>query len=152
MTTANETRAAAYRNLTATHVSARRVLALFKPYVQRVSIILVLIAGSSAAGVAAPFLLRAIIDDALPRGDLDLLALLAAGLIGVACLYAVIGVLEALITSKVGQAIMRDLRARVCASAVSFTRILHNDADRRGAVAHSQRHWRPAGSGHPHHR
>lgn len=121
MTTANETRAAAYRNLTETHVSVRRVLALFKPYVQRVSIILVLIAGSSAAGVAAPFLLRAIIDDALPRGDLDLLALLAAGLIGVACLYAVIGVLQALITSKVGQAIMHDLRVRVYAHLQSLS-------------------------------
>lgn len=121
MTTANETRAAAYRNLTATHVSVRRVLALFKPYVQRVSIILVLIAGSSAAGVAAPFLLRAIIDDALPRGNLDLLALLVAGLIGVACLYAVIGVLQALITSKVGQAIMHDLRVRVYAHLQSLS-------------------------------
>lgn len=121
MTTANETRAAAYRYLTETHVSARRVLALFKPYVRRVSVILVLIAASSAAGVAAPFLLRAIIDDALPRGDLDLLALLAAGLIGVACLYAVIGVLQALTTSKVGQAIMHDLRVRVYAHLQSLS-------------------------------
>lgn len=119
MTTANETCAAAYRNLT--HVSVRRVLALFKPYVHRVSVILVLIAGSSAAGVAAPFLLRGIIDDALPRGDLDLLALLVAGLIGVACLYAVIGVLQALITSKVGQAIMHDLRIRVYAHLQSLS-------------------------------
>ncbi|MCV9940652.1 ABC transporter ATP-binding protein/permease [Boseaceae bacterium BT-24-1] len=110
-----------YDELAATHVSARRVLGLFKPYVGRVLAVLILILVSSIAGIAAPFLLRAIIDDALPHRDLDLLARLAGGLIALACLGAAITVLQALVTSKVGQAIMHDLRVRVYAHLQSLS-------------------------------
>ena len=110
-----------YDELAAAHVSTRRVLALFKPYVGRVLAVLVLILVSSIAGTVAPFLLRAIVDDALPHGDLRLLALLAGGLIAIACLGAAITVLQALVTSKVGQAIMHDLRVRVYAHLQSLS-------------------------------
>ncbi|WP_065754420.1 ABC transporter ATP-binding protein [Bradyrhizobium paxllaeri] len=110
-----------YDELAASHVSARRVLGLFKPYVGHVLTVLVLILASSIAGTVAPFLLRAIVDDALPHGDLRLLALLAGGLIAIACLGAAITVLQALVTSKVGQAIMHDLRVRVYAHLQSLS-------------------------------
>lgn len=96
-----------YEELAAKHVSMRRVLGLFGAYVGRLIAVLVLIVLSSAAGVATPFLLQAIIDDALPNGNLMLLALLAGGLVGLACFGTVIGVLQVAITSKVGQAIIR---------------------------------------------
>jgi ATP-binding cassette, subfamily B, bacterial len=110
-----------YDELAATHFSARRVLGLFTPYSGRLSAVLVLILLSTMAGVAAPFLLRTIIDHALPRGNLGLLAILAAGLIALACLGAAITVLQALVTSKVGQAIMHDLRVRVYAHLQSLS-------------------------------
>ncbi len=70
---------------------------------------------ATAAGLAAPFLLREIIDVALPRGDVRLLGLLAGSLVGLAALGAGIGVLQALVTAKVGQELMHDLRVRVYA-------------------------------------
>ncbi len=110
-----------YDALAATHVSVRRVLGLFRPYLGRVLFVLVLIILASLAGVAAPFLLRAIIDHALPERDLGQLSLLAGGLIGLAFIGAVIGVLQALVTSKVGQGIMHDLRVRVYAHLQSLS-------------------------------
>lgn len=106
---------AAYGELSARHVSAARVLGLFRPYAGRIALVLALIALATAAGLAAPFLLREIIDVALPRGDVRLLGLLAGSLVGLAVLAAGIGVLQALFTAKVGQALMHDLRVRVYA-------------------------------------
>lgn len=110
-----------YEELAAAHVSVRRVLALFRPYRSRILAILMLILLAAVAGIAAPFLLRAIIDDALPSGDFSLLTLLAGGLIALAFLSAAITVLQALVTSKVGQAIMHDLRVRVYAHLQSLS-------------------------------
>lgn len=106
---------AAYDELAARHVSVTRILGLFHPYAGRIALILGLIALATAAGLAAPFLLREIIDVALPRGDVRLLGLLAGSLVGLAALGAGIGVLQALVTAKVGQALMHDLRVRVYA-------------------------------------
>ncbi|MGE7157181.1 ABC transporter ATP-binding protein [Methylorubrum rhodesianum] len=105
----------AYDEVASRHVSAARVLGLFRPYAGRIALVLLLIALATAAGLAAPFLLREIIDVALPRADVRLLGLLAGSLVGLAALGAGIGVLQALVTAKVGQALMHDLRVRVYA-------------------------------------
>lgn len=110
-----------YGKLATKHVSIYRVLALFKPHAKRVSLIFALVAASSAAGAAAPFLLRRIIDEALPNGDLGFLLQLALGLIGVACAAAAMSVMQVMVTSVVGQAIMHDLRVRVYAHLQSLS-------------------------------
>lgn len=110
-----------YDELAAKHVSVRRVLGLFKTYAARLILLLILIVASSALGIASPFLLRAIVDDALPNGNLGLLALLAGSLIALACFGAVIGALQVAITSRVGQAIMHDLRVLVYAHLQSLS-------------------------------
>jgi ATP-binding cassette, subfamily B, bacterial len=121
MTVSTEDDALYYGKLATKHVSTHRVLALFKPHAKRVILILVLVAASSAAGVAAPFLLRRIIDEALPNGNLALLLQLAIGLIVVACLATAMGVMQVMVTSIVGQAIMHDLRVRVYAHLQSLS-------------------------------
>ncbi|MGY0781898.1 ABC transporter transmembrane domain-containing protein [Azospirillum argentinense] len=110
-----------YDELATKHVSVRSVLGLFKAYSTCLIMMLILIVVSSALGIASPFLLRAIIDDALPNGNLGFLALLAGSLIALACLGTVIGVLQVAITSRVGQAIMHDLRVRVYAHLQSLS-------------------------------
>ncbi|MCP1561151.1 UNVERIFIED_ORG: ABC-type bacteriocin/lantibiotic exporter with double-glycine peptidase domain [Methylobacterium sp. SuP10 SLI 274] len=112
---APDERDAAYDEMAARHVSAVRVLGLFRPYAGRITLVFLLIALASAAGLAAPLLLREIIDVALPRGDMPLQAALAASLIGLTAIGAAIGVLQALFTAKVGQAVMHDLRVAVYA-------------------------------------
>ncbi|MCW2303990.1 ATP-binding cassette subfamily B protein [Rhodovulum sulfidophilum] len=55
-----------YDDLAARHVSIRRVLRLFAPYRARIGAVVALMILASAIGLAGPFLLRAIIDIALP--------------------------------------------------------------------------------------
>lgn len=110
-----------YEDLATEHVSVARILGLFRPYGGRIALVLLLIALASAAGLAAPFLLRAIIDDALPKGDIALLAALSGSLVALAAFGAGIGVLQVLVTAKVGQAIMHDLRVAVYAHLQSLS-------------------------------
>ncbi len=104
-----------YDSLAAQHVSLRRVLALFRPYRKRIATVIVLMLIASATGLAGPFLLRAIIDDALPRNDLKLLSLLVAGMILVALVSAIIGAWQVVLSSRIGQAVLHDLRVRLYA-------------------------------------
>jgi ATP-binding cassette, subfamily B, bacterial len=97
------------------HVDPRRILRLFRPYTGRLVVVGLLIAASSLVGLGSPFLLRGIIDNALPHKDTGLLALLALGMIGVALVSTVVGVYQTLLSTTVGQRIMRDLRVAVYA-------------------------------------
>ena len=95
------------------YVDPRRILRLFRPYAGRLSLVGLLIVASSLVGLASPFLLRGIIDDALPNRDARLLGLLAGGMIAVAVVSTVVGVYQTLLSTTIGQRIMRDLRVAV---------------------------------------
>src|SRR5881409_314196 len=90
-----------------------RVAALFKPYRARLSAVLALIVLSSAIGVVSPFLLREILDRAIPRHDVGLLSWLAGGMIAISVVSGVIGVAQTLLSNQVGQRVMHDLRSQV---------------------------------------
>jgi ATP-binding cassette subfamily B protein len=70
---------------------------------------------SSVVGLASPFLLRAVIDTALPTRNVHLLVLLIAGMVGVAVLTSAFGVVQTWISTKVGQQVMHGLRTSVFA-------------------------------------
>ncbi|MFE1261302.1 ABC transporter ATP-binding protein [Streptomyces albogriseolus] len=91
----------------------RRILRLFRPYRGRLAIVGLLVGASSLVSVASPFLLKAILDVALPEGRTGLLSLLALGMILSAVLTSVFGVLQTLISTTVGQRVMHDLRTAV---------------------------------------
>ncbi len=91
----------------------RRILALFAPYRRRLGTVLALIALSALLGVASPFLLREILDTALPESDTRLLVLLVGGLIAVSIATGVLGVAQTYLSNIVGQRVMHDLRAQV---------------------------------------
>jgi ATP-binding cassette subfamily B protein len=91
----------------------RRIVALFRPYRRRLAAVLGLILFSSALGVVPALLLRAVIDDALPEGDLSLLNWLVAGMVGIAILTGALGVVQTLLSNQVGQQVMHDLRTSV---------------------------------------
>ena len=65
-------------------VSLRRIGRLFRPYRWSLALVIAIIALSSVVGLASPFLLRAIIDTALPAKDLHLLVWLVLGMVAVA--------------------------------------------------------------------
>jgi len=99
----------------AAHVSLRRIGALFRPYRARLTGLLVLIFVSAGLGVVSPFLLREVIDVAIPEHDTQLLSLLVGGMIALSIVGGVIGVAQTWISNQVGQRVMHDLRASVYA-------------------------------------
>ncbi|MER5461929.1 ABC transporter ATP-binding protein [Streptomyces sp. NPDC002668] len=93
----------------------RRILRLFRPYRGRLAIVGLLVGAASIVSVASPFLLREILDTAIPQGRTGLLSLLALGMILTAVMNSVFGVLQTLISTTVGQRVMHDLRTAVYA-------------------------------------
>ncbi|GAA3368486.1 ABC transporter ATP-binding protein [Streptomyces sannanensis] len=93
----------------------RRILRLFRPYRGRLALVGLLVCASSLVSVASPFLLREILDTAIPQGRTGLLSLLALGMILTAVVTGVFGVLQTLISTTVGQRVMHDLRTAVYA-------------------------------------
>ncbi|MEU3708816.1 ABC transporter ATP-binding protein [Streptomyces catenulae] len=96
-------------------VQLRRILALFRPYRTRLATVGLLVAASSLVSVAGPFLLREILDVAIPGRRTGLLTLLALGMILAAVTTSVFGVLQTLLSTTVGQRVMHDLRTSVYA-------------------------------------
>jgi ATP-binding cassette subfamily B protein len=99
----------------AREVSLRRIARLFAPHRWPIAVVTALIVASSVVAMASPFLLRAVIDDALPRQDLTLLGWLVAGMVAVAAVTSALGVVQAWISTKVGQQVMHRLRTDVFA-------------------------------------
>ncbi len=91
----------------------RRIVRLFQPYRLRLSAVLGLIVFSSVVGAIPAFLVQRVFDDALPNGDLRLLNILVAAMIGIAIGTGVLGVVQTLLSNQVGQRVMHDLRTAV---------------------------------------
>ncbi len=99
------------RQLSDSPVSLRRIGRLFAPHRAALAVVVALIVLSSAVGLAQPFLVRHVIDDALPRQDVRLLLLLVGAMLGVAVVTAVIGVVQTWLSTAVGQKVMHRLRS-----------------------------------------
>ena len=91
----------------------RRIGGLFRPYRLRLGSVLVLIAVSAGLGIVSPFLLRAVLDTAIPDKDVRLLSALVGGMIAIAIVTQVLGVGQTWLSNVVGQQVMHDLRAAV---------------------------------------
>jgi ATP-binding cassette subfamily B protein len=94
-------------------VSLRRVTALFRPYRWQVTVVIALIVSSSVVALATPFLVRLVIDEALPRQDVRLLVWAVAGMVAVTGVTAVLGVVQTWLSTTVGQRVMHGLRTAV---------------------------------------
>ncbi|MEU7570978.1 ABC transporter ATP-binding protein [Micromonospora sp. NPDC049240] len=96
-------------------VSLRRIGGLFTAHRGPLAAVVAIIVASSIIAMASPFLLRTVIDRALPDRDLTLLAWLVAAMIAVAAVTAVLGVVQTWISTRVGQEVMHRLRTDVFA-------------------------------------
>src|SRR5262249_20971053 len=102
-------------DIPAAPVSLRRIGRLFIPYRPRLPLLLALIFLAAGLGVLTPFLLRGILDTAIPERDTALLTELVLGMIALSVITSVIGVAQTWISNQVGQRVMHDLRAAVYA-------------------------------------
>ena len=94
-------------------MSLRRIGGLFTEHRGRLVAVVLIIVASSIISMASPFLLRAVIDKALPRADVSLLMALVLGMIAVAAVTSVLGVWQTWISTDVGQRVMHRLRTDV---------------------------------------
>jgi ATP-binding cassette subfamily B protein len=90
----------------------RRIGRLFTRYKLRLGAVLALIVFSAALGVIPAFLLRGVLR-AIERSDTTQLSYLAGGMIAIAIVTGVLGVIQTLLSNQVGQRVMHDLRAAV---------------------------------------
>ena len=94
-------------------VPLRRITRLFRPYRWNLLFVGVLVAASSLVSLVNPFLIREVIDVALPQGRTGLLTVLAIAMIVVAIANSSFSVSQTYVSTKVGQRVMHDLRTSV---------------------------------------
>ncbi len=124
------------RQLAESPVSIGRVGRLFRPHRARMIVVAAIIAATSLIAMAQPFLLRGVIDDALPGRDTGLLVRLVAGMVAVAVVTAILGVVQTWLATALGQDVMHALRTRVfrhlqAQSMAFFTRVRGGEVQSR---------------------
>jgi ATP-binding cassette subfamily B protein len=104
--------------------SVRRVISYFVPYWPLALGIFASMLVGAGLGILPPLLMKAAIDDAMPRGDLASLTWLAGGMIGAGILAGLVQVLQNWLNLKIGQSVMYDIRnllyRRVQAMSIAF--------------------------------
>ncbi len=93
--------------------TARRIVGFFGPYRWQVMVVMVSIVATSLLGVVNPYLLRFLLDVAIPEKDFTLLNLAVIAMITIPVISGLIGVGQTYVNNRVGQAVMEDLRNAV---------------------------------------
>ena len=93
----------------------RRILAFFRPYRPQIAVVLVAILATSLIGLANPYLLKLLIDEAIPERDWFKLNLFVGLMIVLPILSGLIGVGQAYLNNVIGQNVMQDLRGALYA-------------------------------------
>jgi ATP-binding cassette subfamily B protein len=88
----------------------RRIATFFRPYRFRVAAVLATIVLTSFLGLINPYLLKLLIDEALPQRDFGLLNLFVGLMIAVPIISGLIGVGQSYLNNVIGQHVMQDLR------------------------------------------
>ncbi|HEX7492275.1 MAG TPA: ABC transporter transmembrane domain-containing protein, partial [Candidatus Limnocylindrales bacterium] len=92
-------------------LTARKIVGFFEPYRKEVGVVFVAILVTSFLGVINPILLKLLIDVAIKNLDFGLLNLFVIMMVTIPIVSSLIGVGQTYLNNKVGQSVMRDLRA-----------------------------------------
>lgn len=93
----------------------RRVAGYGRPYLGRLVGVLVTVLTISGLSVIPPVLIRLLIDQAIPDGDLGALTWLGIGMVAVPLVIAGVGILQRWWSSQAGEGIIFDLRRQLYA-------------------------------------
>jgi ATP-binding cassette subfamily B protein len=93
----------------------RRIVGFFRPYRPQVLVVMVSIIATSLLGVVNPYLLKFLLDVAIPEQDFFLLNMAVVAMIAIPVISGLIGVGQTYVNNRVGQAVMEDLRNAVYA-------------------------------------
>ena len=89
----------------------RRILVFFRPYRAQIAIVLAAILLTSFIGLINPYLLKLLIDVAIPQKDLFLLTVYVGLMIILPIISGLIGVGQSYLNNVIGQNVMQDLRS-----------------------------------------
>jgi ATP-binding cassette subfamily B protein len=95
--------------------TVRRIAGFFRPYRWQVLVVMVSIIVTSLLGVINPYLLKFLLDVAIPEQDFFLLNVAVVAMIAIPIISGLIGVGQTYVNNRVGQAVMEDLRNAVYA-------------------------------------
>ncbi len=90
--------------------TVRRITAFFRPYRAQVAVVVVAILATSLLGLVNPYLLKLLIDDALPNRDFGRLNLFVGLMIALPIVTGLIGIGQSYLNNSIGQRVMQDLR------------------------------------------
>jgi ATP-binding cassette subfamily B protein len=90
--------------------TVRRIAAFFRPYRLEVSMVILTIILTSFLGIINPYLLKLLIDVAIPEQNFALLNLFVAMMIIIPIVTGLIGVGQSYLNNVIGQHVMQDLR------------------------------------------
>jgi ATP-binding cassette, subfamily B, bacterial len=93
--------------------NTRRIVRLFRPYRLRLGSVCTLIVVSAVLGAVPAFLLREVLDVAIPDENVGLLTALVGAMIAISVVTGALGVWQTLLSNQVGQSVMHDLRTQV---------------------------------------
>jgi ATP-binding cassette subfamily B protein len=96
-------------------VELRRILALFRPYLPQMILVLVCIMVGALLGLLPPLLTKWLIDTAIPHHSMSTVWLLVGTMVASALVAGVIGVYQGYLNSVLGEGIMRDIRTSLVA-------------------------------------
>ncbi|MDT0212848.1 ABC transporter ATP-binding protein [Rothia sp. ARF10] len=91
-------------------VPLRRVAGLFRGFGRPIGVVTAIIVATSVVSMAQPFLVREVVDVAIPQQDVRLLLLAVGGMLAVAATTQVLGVVQTWLSTGVGQRVMHRLR------------------------------------------
>jgi ATP-binding cassette subfamily B protein len=87
-----------------------RVASLFRGFGRPIGIVTTIIVATSVISMAQPFLVREVVDTAIPQQDVRLLVLSVAAMVAVAATTQLLGVVQTWMSTGVGQRVMHRLR------------------------------------------
>jgi ATP-binding cassette subfamily B protein len=88
----------------------RRIAGFFRPYHKQVAVVLLTIVVTSFLGLINPYMLKLLIDDAIPNRDFTKLNIYVGLMIVVPIVSGLIGVGQSYLNNVIGQHVMQDLR------------------------------------------
>ena len=88
----------------------KRVLGYARPYWNKIAITLVTILITTGLGLLTPLIFRDLIDNALPKGDVQRLNVLAVGLVLIPIVVSLVGMYSRLLNAEIGEGVIFDLR------------------------------------------
>lgn len=91
-------------------VDMRRVARLFRPHRVALATVLAIIVASAALNLVPAFLTKELIDDAIPHKAVSHVILLVVAMLAVTIVTQLMGVVQTVLTTKMGQEVMHRLR------------------------------------------